>query len=176
MLSVQNSALRALLPGELEGLEQWLSLILVIMYERARGDDSRWYPYLRTLPNSFDTLAYWTPEELEELEGSAVIDKIGVKEADHMFRQRLMPIVEAHPDIFGTDHVCGHGQGPNDGRGLLRTFHMVATIIMAYAFDLEAEQPEEESESPRSDVDGILQAMIPMADSLNAAGDKNNVS
>lgn len=37
---------------------------------------------------------YWTADELAELQGSAVVAKIGRTEADAMFREKLWPIVK----------------------------------------------------------------------------------
>lgn len=37
---------------------------------------------------------YWTAEELAELQGSAVVAKVGKAEADAVFREKLWPIVK----------------------------------------------------------------------------------
>lgn len=37
---------------------------------------------------------YWTAAELAELQGSAVVAKVGKTEADAVFREKLWPIVK----------------------------------------------------------------------------------
>ena len=40
--------------------------------------NSFWKPYLDALPSSYDTVVYFTPRELEELNGSPVLGIISV--------------------------------------------------------------------------------------------------
>jgi hypothetical protein len=74
-------------------IEVCKELILVMMYEYLQGDDSYWKPYFDILPDTFDTLMYWGNEELLELQGCAVVHKIGKEAADERFRQVIVPIV-----------------------------------------------------------------------------------
>ena len=68
----------------------WVGLILCMMWEDAwaheldatDGDaqgqhdiQTKWGPYLRTLPTTFDTPMFWSAEELEELQGTAVVGR-----------------------------------------------------------------------------------------------------
>ncbi|KAK5004156.1 Ribosomal lysine N-methyltransferase 4, partial [Cryomyces antarcticus] len=55
----------------LDGLGPWVSLILVMMYEYLKGPESRWWPYFDVLPSKFDTLMFWSSDELDELQASA---------------------------------------------------------------------------------------------------------
>jgi len=43
-----------------------------MMYEEARGEVSPWCGYLRDLPTDFDTLIYWSEDELELLQASTI--------------------------------------------------------------------------------------------------------
>ena len=163
-----------LLPQELQDLDEWLSLVLVLIYEYGQGEKSAWRHYLDILPTQFDTLAFWTPQELEELQGSAVLKKIGTREADKAFKTQLLPIVKAHPDVFGVYAYAFNG--PDAESVLLGLAHRMATLVMAYAFDLEAEQFGAGSEETDSQDYSLPKGMVPLADLLNADGERNNVS
>ncbi|TEA12438.1 Ribosomal lysine N-methyltransferase 4 [Colletotrichum sidae] len=153
-----------------EPLDSWGSLILVMMYEYLQGPESPWKPYFEVLPEQFDTLMFWSSEELNELSGSAVLQKIGKDEADEMFRSRILSVIAANPSIF---FPAGTSQ-PNEGE-LLQLAHRMGSIIMAYAFDLEnEEEPEEEDEEWVEDREGkTMLGMVPMADILNADAEFN---
>ncbi len=86
--------------------------------------DIQW-PYLNILPTQFDTLIYWSSLELGDLQGSAVLDKIGKDHADSTFREFLLPIVEGHSALFG-DH-SQHFAGLNRDSMLLSLAHRMAT-------------------------------------------------
>ncbi|KIJ11785.1 hypothetical protein PAXINDRAFT_101548 [Paxillus involutus ATCC 200175] len=86
----------------------WVGLILCIMWEdawaheRAADGDSedktntnaKWAPYIRTLPSTFDTPMFWSAEELEELKGTAVIDKIGRDDAERAYWESVVPAIK----------------------------------------------------------------------------------
>ena len=40
------------------------------LLEESLTEDSRWAAYIRALPDSYDTVLYFTPEEVEMLRGS----------------------------------------------------------------------------------------------------------
>lgn len=149
-----------------------------MVYEDGQGQQSKWWHYLQLLPTQFSTLIYWSPSELAELEGSAVLDKIGKDGADSSFKKILLPIVQLNPELFG--HHRQAFQGPNSETLLLDLAHRMATLIMAYGFDLEAKGS---SSGDEDEMDGSSQAayelnkgMVPLADLFNADGNLNNVS
>ena len=74
LLSTRTSALPRLLGKEDWTLldKGWTSLILCMMYEEARGEASPWSGYLRDLPTDFDTLIYWSEDELNMLQASTI--------------------------------------------------------------------------------------------------------
>lgn len=92
---------------EVQGIEDenfdWLALVLTLMYEYFIDDASPWKPYLDVLPNHFQTLMFWTDDELEELQASAVRQKIGKVEADLLFQSKLVPFLNQRRSIFFTD-------------------------------------------------------------------------
>ncbi|KAL9129133.1 MAG: hypothetical protein Q9217_002343 [Psora testacea] len=175
VLTTENSALNSTLQGKLSRLQTWDALVLTMIYEDGRGKDSTWWPYLSILPTEFDTLIYWSTSELAELQGSAVVGKIGKDEADEHFRNDLFPIVQTDPTLFGR-HAKAF-TGSNAEADFVRLGHRMATLILAYGFDLEpvisSEDDEEENEDANLPVD-LEKGMVPLADLLNADGDLNN--
>lgn len=168
ILDVTTSTLPEELRATLE--DPWLSLILAMVHEYRLGESSAFKPYFDVLPDTFDTLMYWTDAELEYLNGSAVVNKIGKKRADAVFNEKVLPVIRQHPDTCHAADI--------DDQELIALCHRMGSLIMAYAFDLEssnapAEAGEEWEED--SDVAAVLpKGMIPLADMLNADADRNN--
>lgn len=169
ILTNETTDLPANLRKELD--HPWLSLILVMVHEYLKGTKSSWYPYFNLLPETFDSLMFWSDEELLSLKGSAVVDKIGKESADSTFTEQLIPLIAQHANIFQT---AGRSNGE-----LLSLCHRMGSTIMAYAFDLEKPEPsqphkeEEEWEEEESAI-SLPKGMIPLADMLNANADHNN--
>ncbi|KAL9530422.1 Ribosomal lysine N-Methyltransferase [Sphaerulina musiva] len=172
ILTNETTDLPANLRKELD--HPWLSLILVMVHEYLKGTESSWYPYFNLLPETFDSLMFWSDEELLSLKGSAVVDKIGKESADSTFTEQLIPLIAQHANIFQT---AGRS---NDE--LLSLCHRMGSTIMAYAFDLEKpetsqphKQDEEEwEEEEEESATSLPKGMIPLADMLNANADHNN--
>jgi SET domain-containing protein 6 len=141
-----------------------------MIYEYLQGASSRWKPYLDVLPEDFDTLMFWSESELQGLEGSAVVDKVGRDGADATFSEQLIPIIAQHADVFRT------GSRSNDA--LLALCHRMGSTIMSYAFDLEKPDtdgpPKNDEEWEEEDDAALPKGMIPLADMLNADADCNN--
>ncbi|KAE9962716.1 hypothetical protein BLS_010104 [Venturia inaequalis] len=172
VLSVQNSPFRQQHGDLLSSLAEdpWLSLILVMLYEYGRGPESNWKPYFDILPCSFDTLIYWSENELEELQASAVVGKIGKKSADKMFEEKIWPIVSSSPEVFGV-------QGNSSKVEVIQLAHRMGSLIMAYAFDIEssqAKEPDEDGYATEDEDEDLPKGMVPLADILNADADRNN--
>lgn len=170
ILTNETTDLPANLRKELD--HPWLSLILVMVHEYLKGTESSWYPYFNLLPETFDSLMFWSDEELLSLKGSAVVDKIGKESADSTFSEQLIPLIAQHANIFQT---AGRS---NDE--LLSLCHRMGSTIMAYAFDLEkpeTSQPhnqDEEEWEEEENATSLPKGMIPLADMLNANADHNN--
>jgi N-lysine methyltransferase SETD6 len=169
ILTVGTSSLATEIKDQLQ--DPWLSLILAMAYECQLEAKSAWKPYFDVLPTDFDTLMYWSVEELRSLQGSAVVNKIGKKSADEAFSEQLLPIVREHNDTFNAEDL-------ND-EDVLALFHRMGSTIMAYAFDLEnpSQQPAEGEDGWEEDSDAgesLPKGMVPLADMLNADADRNN--
>lgn len=182
ILAVQNSDLKSLLPQDVEALGPWLSLMLVMLYEYLRGPQSRWAPYFRVLPTRFDTLMFWTETELRELQGSAIVDKIGKQGADESILNSIAPIVRANPALFPPVNGLASYDGDAGTAALLELAHIMGSLIMAYAFDIEkAEDDEDEGDAgdesymTDDEEEQLPKGMVPLADLLNADADRNNV-
>ena len=136
------------------------------MISESLRKDSKWAPYFTVLPQQLDSLVFWSDAELAELQASTVVRKIGKEKAEEMFSQHLTPLGLQNCD---TD-VC----------------HRVASVIMAYAFDIPDEKTNTLEANTGGDEDGeelvsddeedekTLLSMIPLADMLNADADRNN--
>ncbi|KAH7402887.1 SET domain-containing protein RMS1 [Pyrenochaeta sp. MPI-SDFR-AT-0127] len=183
IINVQTSELAQKIPNVFDGsldeddedvepLDSWGSLILVMLFEYLQGEGSRWKPYIDVLPSTFDTPIFWSGSELKELEGSCLTaEKIGKQESDDMLRSRILPIVLQNPTVF---YPKGARQLTEDE--LLHLAHRMGSTIMAYAFDLDNdnEQLDDEEEGWVEDREGqTMLGMVPMADILNANADFN---
>lgn len=173
-MSVETSGLWASEDGKklLQGLEDpWLQLILAMVWEYLNGEKSRWKPYFDVLPSTFNTLMFWSDQELEMLQASAVRHKIGRSSADETLRENIVnPILNSSPF-----QGLVNGLGDEDALALA---HRFGSTIMAYAFDLEKDpsgQTQDEEGYVSDDEDELLpKGMVPMADMLNADADRNN--
>ncbi|KAG0340226.1 hypothetical protein BG000_000391 [Podila horticola] len=157
LLSPETSALSQKM--DLSSLQGWNPLMMCLIYEYGKGSESKWRPYFDILPEEFSTPMFWSEEDLKELTGTGVIDKIGRDEAETIFKDTLWPLIQAHPDLFpGQDEAY-----------FLRTFHRMGSLIMAYAFHAEDEEDEDEEAEPK-----VTVSMVPMADMLNHKTGHNN--
>lgn len=173
LLTVSTSPLQQCIAHALAGLDAWMSLILTMIYEAGQGAGSKWYAYLNILPTQFDTLMYWSSEELAELQGSLVLQKIGKDEADAAFSRVLLPIVKENARLFGEYGPAF--AGPDAEPVLLDVAHRMGSLIMAYAFDLQSEAADEGYEDDFTGLHELPKAMIPVADIFNADGEMSNV-
>ncbi|KAL0633881.1 Ribosomal lysine N-methyltransferase 4 [Maublancomyces gigas] len=174
VLSVANSELFEKLREELSTLDSWLALIIVLIYETRPS--SPWKPYIDLLPRTFDTLMYWSTAELAELQGSAVVAKIGRAEADVVFREKLWPIVKKHQELFSDTEIAPDLAIDAIG-SLVDAAHRMGSVIMSYSFELELPGSDSASDSGSEDEeeDGrFYKGMVPMADMLNADAGRNN--
>ena len=137
------------------------------MISEGGENNSKWAPYLAVLPRHLDSLVFWSELEIQELQASTVVHKIERGKAETMFSQHIAPL---GLDNYDTE-MC----------------HQVASIIMAYAFDIPEktadvanrdfadEQDGDELVSDDEEDEPTVLSMIPLADMLNADADRNNV-
>lgn len=183
ILTPGNSNLNTHLPGELDELDTWLSLILVMIYEYLLAEKSLWAPYLRILPTDFDTLMFWSDAELGELQGSAIVDKIGKKGTEESILLTLAPIVRRNPSLFSPVDGLSSYDGDAGSQALLRLAHIMGSLIMAYAFDIEKSDGNDDENGEGGDgyitddeAEQLSKGMVPLADLLNSDPVRNNVS
>ncbi|KAF8629219.1 hypothetical protein AX17_005802 [Amanita inopinata Kibby_2008] len=190
-LSTRNS----LLPSQF-GLNEWkrlqldkgwAGLILCMMWEQAKGPSSKWSEYLAVLPDKFDTPMLWDNEDLQELQGTSVVEKLGKGEANEEYKTKIVPAIQGRPDLFPSDtwssayslsmyHIMG-------SRILSRSFHVErwhadsgdseANDLLGDTSDSIHDVPMDSPENEESDDDVEGEnpsdvAMVPMADMLNA--------
>ncbi|CAO2649641.1 Nn.00g070260.m01.CDS01 [Neocucurbitaria sp. VM-36] len=180
ILSVENSLLSSEIPAStLNTLGPWLSLILVMLYEFLNGNASNWWAYFAVLPTEFDTLMFWTENELSELQASSVVDKIGKESADEMFVDQLVPvIIEFSEFFFGGDPRAKQRAEEMRSPANLELMHKMGSLIMAYAFDIESSAPpknvDEDGYASEEEDAALPKGMVPLADMLNADADRCN--
>ncbi|USP75710.1 hypothetical protein yc1106_02984 [Curvularia clavata] len=180
ILSVENSILSTEIPATTFALlGPWLSLILVMLYEYHNGSASNWAPYFAVLPTDFDTLMFWTEEELAELQASAVLNKIGKEGANEAFTEQLLPVIEEFADvIFSGDERAKDKAKEMRAPENLELMHKMGSLIMAYAFDVEPaisdKEVDEEGFVEEEEDDALPKGMVPLADMLNADADRCN--
>ncbi|CDO91844.1 unnamed protein product [Kluyveromyces dobzhanskii CBS 2104] len=197
LFSVPNDALLNVTTGSLGKLneeflsdllhkvEHWEGLILTILYEwKYLGEKSKWWCYLQVLPDRFDTLVYWDEKDLATLRPSLVLDRLGVKESKLMY-EKVLELMET----FGVADKIGNVSYDD--------FQRVASWIMAYSFDKEISNDQEDEEEEQLDTvekqeeeeeedaemnenkeedvvensigfDGVIKCMIAVADILNS--------
>ncbi|KAK5713694.1 Ribosomal lysine N-methyltransferase 4 [Elasticomyces elasticus] len=160
ILTIETSTLPAEINAQIN--DPWLGLITAMVLEHSKGDGSAWKAYFDVLPERFDTPIFWSEEELAWLRGSAVVDKIGKLNADKAFRERIVPIIRQHAEVFGTADASDEK--------LMALCHRTGSTIMAYAFDLEKPSAEES----REEQDGWEEDEEESENMLNADADRNN--
>ncbi|KAF2630472.1 SET domain-containing protein [Macroventuria anomochaeta] len=180
ILSVENSILSKEIPAAtFDTLGPWLSLILVMLYEYLNGDASNWAACFSVLPSEFETLMYWTEDELAELQASAVVNKIGKESANEMFLEQLIPVIKEFAHVFfaDDDRAPQKAEEMRDERNLT-LMHRMGSLIMAYAFDVEPsvshKDVDEEGYASEDEDEALPKGMVPLADMLNADADRNN--
>lgn len=138
------------------------------MLSESRSQDSKWAPYFSILPRGLDSLVFWSDAEIAELQASSVVNKIGKAEAERLF--------STIPHTSATEAPA------------MEHCHRIASIIMAYAFDIPEEQNTDEMAGTKAvggdEADDLVSddeedsktilSMVPLADMLNADGDRNN--
>jgi SET domain-containing protein 6 len=140
--------------------------------------ESPWRAYIDLLPTELNSLMFWTPEELKELEGSKVLEKIGKEDAEATFLEKLLPVVRANEPVFSNTSLAAVPEGVPFETHFLNTAHRMASVIMSYSFDLvvpgQEEDEKEDSDDDEEEEKAHYKAMVPMADMLNADADRNN--
>lgn len=135
-------------------LSEWSKLIVAMLLSQ---NSDAYKPYFEILPKTFDTLMFWSQNELYSLKGSYVVEKIGREEAELEYNSNIRPLFE------NSNVDCS-----------LEAYHRMGSLIMAYSFDIPPretvlnEEDGEDSYIEDDEENGFIKAMIPLADTLNA--------
>lgn len=169
LLNVSTSSLAQISPQIREKLVtavgHWEGLVLSILYEyKVLRERSRWWPYFEVFPdiNEMNNLMYWSNDEIQFLKPSPVLTRIGRDSAKVMYQQILNLIEEFQLQELNAV--------------TWEEFVYVASVIMAYSFDMECndfkdlESFSDDEDNGVSSVsrDGFLKSMVPLADMLNS--------
>jgi SET domain-containing protein 6 len=150
-----------------------------MLYEYFNDEASNWAPYFRVLPEEFNTLMFWSEDELAELQASAVVHKIGRHSANENFKNELLPVIKEFAQlIFAGDERAHERAVEMESETGMLLMHKMGSLIMAYAFDVEPAQSQkeidEEGYASEDEDEALPKGMVPMADMLNADADRNN--
>lgn len=153
-----------------------------MLYEHANGPASNWAPYFDILPteNEFNTLMFWSEDEIAELQGSAVVNKIGKESAHETFTEQLLPVIHEFASVFfsGDPRARQRAEEMRDEKNIA-LMHRMGTLIMSYAFDIEPTSPnskevDDEGFAEEEEDEALPKGMVPLADMLNADADRCN--
>lgn len=132
-----------------EGVGGTLAVVFAVMYEQARGTDSPWHAYLKTLPDSEPLPIFWSPDDVELLAGTELEEML---ETDlNLMRQdydeSIKPILARHPelDVASLD---------------FQAFRRAASLVASRAFYVDSAHGE---------------GMVPLADMFNHRTGKEHV-
>ncbi|SCU93070.1 LADA_0G01178g1_1 [Lachancea dasiensis] len=131
-LCVEKPALREVFMHQ---VGHWEGLIIAIFYElKVVGENSPWWPYFRVWPEAvrMNSLMYWSDSEVAHLRPSGVCDRIGQEGAREMYQRVLDHVREL--ELSDLETITWE------------EFVLVASVIMAYSFDMERADYEEEDE------------------------------
>ncbi|KAF8520448.1 SET domain-containing protein [Hysterangium stoloniferum] len=131
----------------------WIGLILCMLWEDAAESNGKWGDYLRTLPKQFQTPMFWSNDDLLELKGTSIYDKIGKAEVEQDYHEKLLPAMQSRPDLFPKDKL--------ETQYNLKKYHLMGSRILSRSFRVERWSGEEEG----SDADHP--AMEPMTNQVD---------
>ncbi|KAH6914399.1 hypothetical protein BKA70DRAFT_1261294 [Coprinopsis sp. MPI-PUGE-AT-0042] len=118
------------------GLHQgWVGLILCMMWEVSRGSESKWSGYMAILPDQFSTPMFWSENELTELTGTSIIEKLGKEDAERDWETKVKPLVKDMPQLFlqGEQFYS------------LEMYHIMGSRILSRSFTVEKWVDDEEN-------------------------------
>lgn len=148
ILNINSASITQLRPENkkiLNSLNQWQTLIICVAYEWYIGDRSKFINYLNVLPlkqSDYNSLMFWTDEELQYLKPSGVIDRIGKSSAEEMYSLLVADIIPNHLNCQELADFL-----------TLERFHIVASLIMSYSFDVDHPDEIHESENTKEEID-----------------------
>ncbi|EFJ47106.1 hypothetical protein VOLCADRAFT_105180 [Volvox carteri f. nagariensis] len=134
-------------------------LIIAVMYEKSRGRQSRWAPYLNLIPDDMTHMPlYWKHREFKELRGTAAYDKMMGKvqcpadaptQVPVLWSEVVEPFIQEHPELELPEGKAGYD-----------LYRWATCAVASYSFILG---------------DDKYQAMVPVWDLLNHITGRVNV-
>ncbi|KZW00228.1 SET domain-containing protein, partial [Exidia glandulosa HHB12029] len=124
----------------------WSGLILCMMWEEAKGAESKWAGYFPWMPTTFSTLMFWSDEELAELKGSGITEKIGKEDADREYNDRVLPAIQACVHVLALNVARPDLFLPSQAEHYtLQKFHIAGSRILSRSFTVHdlADEAEE---------------------------------
>ena len=93
---------------EMHGLDNDTRLLLFLIYEKFRGErpssvfSFNWNSFIKLLPDSYDTLFFWSESDLRELQGTKLLSSAMEQKQHlkHIFDSLFPKLILQHPDIF----------------------------------------------------------------------------
>jgi hypothetical protein len=160
-----------------------------MIWEWLRGSESPWAPYIDILPWTSDALIFWDEEELEELGGCTVLDKINKEEEKLKLSREVIPLTRAEGFLSSLNPSLQRKEARRlDSNTDYQNLALrMSAFIMAYSLDLEQEvkrerssnYPADQDDEDDSDCESTItvsnKAMIPVADMLNADNSQKSV-
>ncbi|KIK24817.1 hypothetical protein PISMIDRAFT_61013, partial [Pisolithus microcarpus 441] len=131
--------------------KNWVGLILCLMWEDARAHDdvpcipgaTKWSPYMRTLPITFHTPMFWSEDDLQELKGTTVVDKIGRDDAERAYLETLLPAIKSCPSLFPPSHLSRWYT--------LEAYHRAGSRVLSRSFTVSKWTNDDDSDGPAPD-------------------------
>lgn len=205
-------------PRVWDELQGWSPLIMCLMWEQWRagphsGDSAKqlvaeantsaavnWKSYLEIMPNEFSNMPmFWSAQDLAELRGTSVPEKVGREEADAEYSNNVRPYIASHARVFlgpaAEDKSADEISRLIDEHYSLENFHIQGSRILSRSFHVkkedqaevkdgqavaagdesrdhdndEEEEDSDEEEDEEEREDTADISMVPMADMLNAS-------
>lgn len=84
-----------------DGLRPWVAVALFLLFEKAKLN-SKWRPYIDTLPDSLDSPLFWSDEELAELQGTQLLGSVlGYRQyVESEYNKLLADVILPNPQLF----------------------------------------------------------------------------
>lgn len=89
-----------------------LNLAYALVIEKMRGTSSSWYPYINTLPPRYNTVLYFTAEQMQRLRGTSVFIsavkqcRYVARQYMHMYKYAYMQPNHAINGMFSNHGLC----------------------------------------------------------------------
>lgn len=97
------------------------------------------------MPSTFETPMFWTEDEVKELAGTDLVDKIGQDEAEKDYQECVLPYIQQYPHVFvGTDGE--HAAQEIAQWYSLAMYHRMGSSILSRSFHVKRDLKHAESD------------------------------